>query len=65
MGSPLENLSNLRRTGSGFVLMMKNGLRFDLEHLFTIKPAPVGRFRLFKPAPKYGILKVEIKKRLR
>jgi len=45
--------------------MMKSGPHFAHEHLFMIKPDPVGRFRLFKPDPKYAILKVEINKRLR
>jgi len=28
--------------GSGFVPIVKNGLHFAHEHLFTIKPDPVG-----------------------
>ena len=30
-------------TGSGFVLMLKNGLHLAHEHLFTIKPDPIAK----------------------
>ena len=34
-------------TGSGFVLMLKNGLHLAHEHLFTIKPDPIAK-QIFK-----------------
>jgi len=40
LGSSGVRLSGFVPTGSGFVLMVKNGLHFDQEHLFTIKPDP-------------------------
>ena len=37
--------------GSGFVLMMKSGLHFAQEHLFTVKPDPIvfAIFLFFEP----------------